>query len=134
VIRFFDKVSKADDCWNWTGYITDAGYGQFRFNGKTQRAHRVSYILKYGEISDNLVIDHLCKNKKCVNPKHLEAVSQKENVTRGLAGKINNFQISKNACPKGHQYNRINKHGHRLCGKCRSEQTMRSKKLKSKLA
>lgn len=134
MIRFFDKVDKTESCWNWTGHITNAGYGQFLFDGKTQKAHMVSYILEYGKIPNSLVIDHLCKNKKCVNPKHLEAVSQKENVNRGLAGKINNAQASKRVCPSGHKYNRINKHWHRLCRKCRSDQTIKSRKLKSGLA
>lgn len=130
MIRFFDKVSKTKSCWNWNGYVTNSGYGQFRFEGKTQKAHRVSYILEHGAIPNGLVIDHLCKNKRCVNPKHLEAVSQKENVNRGLAGKVNNSQASKSYCPKGHEYSRTNKYGHRLCGKCRSEQTIRSRNKK----
>jgi hypothetical protein len=125
--RFFEKVEKTSYCWNWTGYVTESGYGQFRYMGKTQRAHRVSYELAYGSIKDNFVIDHLCKNRKCVNPKHLDLVKQIENIRRGLSGKINNAQSRKTHCPKGHEYSRKTKHGYRLCGKRRSEQTLKSR-------
>lgn len=128
--RFFDKVVKTESCWIWSGHITDSGYGQFRYMGKTHRAHRVSYILKHGSIDDSLVIDHLCKNKKCVNPEHLDLVTQKENVSRGLSGKVNNAQSRKTHCPEGHEYSRKTKNGYRVCGVCRSRQTMQSRKLK----
>ena len=128
--RFFDKVDKTDSCWNWLASTNASGYGLFRFQGKTSKAHRVSYILTFGYIDENLVIDHLCKNRKCVNPLHLELVEQKENVRRGMSGKINNVQSKKTHCPKGHPYSRVDNNGYRLCGKCRSEQTMRSRKLR----
>jgi hypothetical protein len=129
--NFYNKVDKTDTCWNWSGSINENGYGLFRFNGKTSKAHRVSYILKNGSIDANLVIDHLCKNKKCVNPDHLDLVTQKENVIRGLAGKANNAQSTKTHCPIGHEYSRIDKNGYKLCGKCRSIQTMKSRKNKT---
>jgi hypothetical protein len=132
--RFYEKVNKTNYCWDWTASLNDKGYGLFRFNGKTSKAHRVSYILTFGTIDDTLVIDHLCKNRKCVNPKHLELVSQKENVKRGLSGKVNNSQSSKTTCPKGHDYSRVTNKGYRLCGTCRSEQTMKSKNKKSTIA
>jgi nitrate/TMAO reductase-like tetraheme cytochrome c subunit len=129
--NFYDKVDKTDTCWNWFGSTNEKGYGLFRFNGKTSKAHRVSYILANGSIDPHLVIDHLCKNKKCVNPDHLDLVTQKENVIRGLAGKVNNPQSIKTHCPNGHEYSRIDKNGYRLCGKCRSIQTMKSRKNKT---
>ena len=117
--RFFNKVQKTETCWNWLGSVSDSGYGLFRYMGKTQKAHRVSYILFHGSIDPQLVIDHLCKNKACVNPKHLDLVLQVENVRRGLAGKINNPQSSKLVCPMGHEYSGINKSRHRICHKCK---------------
>lgn len=129
--RFWSKVDKTQDCWNWTASLSDRGYGLFRFDGKTSRAHRVSYILAFGSIGGDLVIDHLCKNRRCVNPDHLELVSQAENIMRGLSGKENNSQLKKTQCPRGHEYTRITKNGHRLCGKCRSMQTMKSRYKKT---
>ena len=73
-----------DGCWNWTGKISKiTGYGHVGFNYKTYLAHRLSYIVYKGSIPEGMVIDHLCRNRKCVNPLHLEAVSLKENILRG---------------------------------------------------
>jgi hypothetical protein len=128
--RFESKIEKTDSCWNWLGSKTSSGYGLFYIGDKRYRAHRVSYTIYRDTISDGLVIDHLCKNKLCVNPEHLEQVTQSENVKRGLAGKINNYQKAKTACPRGHEYTRLAKNGSRVCGKCRSDQQMAYKKRK----
>jgi hypothetical protein len=71
--RFYKFVAKAapHDCWEWQSTIKKSGYGSFWFNGRPDRAHRVSYILTYGPISDGLLVRHTCDNKKCVNPSHL---------------------------------------------------------------
>jgi hypothetical protein len=82
VEQFWSNVDKkSDECWTWSG-ATQRGYGMLHFEGKTQRAHRVSYTLSIGPIPDGLVIDHLCRNKRCVRPSHLEPVTQSVNVTR----------------------------------------------------
>lgn len=129
--RFWSKVDKTDYCWNWTASLNEKGYGHFRFNGKTSKAHRVSYILTYGNILDNLVIDHLCKNTKCVNPDHLEPVTQGENVKRGLSGKINNPQTTKTHCHRGHEFSGVRKDGARICHKC---SVIRQTRYKERLA
>jgi hypothetical protein len=128
--RFESKVLKTKSCWIWQASKNDKGYGMFWLNGRYVRAHRFFYMIFKGALDSSLVIDHLCKNTLCVNPNHLEQVTQAENVRRGSAGKINNSQARKTNCPKGHEYSRLNKSGHRLCGKCRSEQEMRSRKRK----
>lgn len=70
-------------CMEWPYYVTDKGYGTLYFEGKTTRVHRVAYGIAYGAIPEGLTIDHLCKNRCCFNPAHLEAVTMGENVLRG---------------------------------------------------
>lgn len=85
--RFWEKVDKKgeDDCWLWTASHDHLGYGRFYVNDLKRKtgAHRVAYELVIGPIPPRLVIDHLCKNPPCVNPKHLEPVPQYENICRG---------------------------------------------------
>lgn len=82
--RFWSKVALANpnDCWNWTAGLFD-GYGEFRLNATMVRAHRLAYEILIGPIPNALTIDHLCRNRKCVNPFHLEPVTHKENILRG---------------------------------------------------
>ena len=84
-LRFWSKVDKTDGCWLWTSSITSGGYGNFRMGASTRYAHRLSYVAAKGVIPDGYVIDHLCRVRHCVNPKHLEAVPHKVNVQRGLS-------------------------------------------------
>ena len=82
---FLEKVLKTSSgCWEWMGAITMFGYGVFYdFNkNRAVRVHRYSYEHYKDETLGNLTVDHLCRNKKCVNPKHLEAVSLAENIRR----------------------------------------------------
>ena len=81
--RFWAKVDqRPDDCWPWLASHFYTGYGQFRVNGTMTVAHRVAYELTYGPLSKGLVLDHLCGRKDCCNPRHLDPVSQGENVQR----------------------------------------------------
>jgi endogenous inhibitor of DNA gyrase (YacG/DUF329 family) len=82
------KIRKIEgsDCWLWTG-STRGGYGRFKIATVTQEAHRASYELYVGPIPDGLQLDHLCRNRSCINPAHLEPVTCAENIRRGLAGK-----------------------------------------------
>ena len=83
------KIDKARGCWNWNGGSfcgngsREYQYGRFRRNGKMVMAHRYFYEQAKGEILKGFCIDHLCRNSRCVNPDHLEAVSTAENIRRG---------------------------------------------------
>lgn len=88
----FDKLLKnyqVDDdsgCWIWKG-ITREGYGRIKISGMpVLQAHRASYEHHVGKIPEGLVIDHLCRNRSCINPKHLETVTIAENIRRGEQG------------------------------------------------
>lgn len=79
---FTQKIDFSGDCWEWTASVNSKGYGTFWIDGKCQLAHRVSYEKYRNEIPDGLQIDHLCRNKRCVKPSHLEPVTNEENNRR----------------------------------------------------
>lgn len=83
MLRFWQKVQimNKDECWPWmAGTYGKDGYGAFRFNKKSERAHRVSYILTYGGIPEGKLIRHACHNRLCCNPSHLVVGSNMENI------------------------------------------------------
>ena len=106
--RFWPKVTKSvAGCWEWNAYRLPNGYGRLpiwiRKQGwRNVYAHRLSYVIAKGAIPDGLTIDHLCRNPKCVNPEHLEAVSQQINTLRGVGpGAVN---ARKTRCNRGHEF------------------------------
>ena len=125
--RFWSKVDKngplfnGTPCWLWTASQDGRGYGQFRFNGKMRKAHRYAYELGKGPIQEGLAPDHLCRTPLCVNWDHLEAVTQRENLLRGMSPSAQHAR--KTHCPQGHPYDLVNtrfsKDGaHRFCREC----------------
>lgn len=117
--RFWLRVALIPDllsCWIWTGYVNNWGYGLYGGTG----AHRIAYELTNGPIPHGLEIDHLCRNKMCVRPSHLEVVTHQENQRRGIKGALTTH------CPQGHPYNEKNTHyeidargyRHRKCRRC----------------
>jgi hypothetical protein len=107
--RFLAKVNKTDNCWFWTGYKNPKGYGKITVNYKPIMAHRYSYEYYIDSIPKGLVLDHLCENKDCVNPAHLEPVTNQENLIRGKVGQKNAIHHkSKTHCKNGHEYTEEN--------------------------
>lgn len=125
--RFMEKVSvnETTGCWEWTAYIDPSGYGRFTVDGdhKAQLAHRVSYELHVGPIANGMTLDHLCRNRACANPSHLEQVTLTENKRRGES--VAAINARKTHCKRGHEFTerntRISKDGSRACRACGRE-------------
>lgn len=136
-IRFWRYVEKTDGCWLWTG-AKSRGYGRFVISQRPTvcvAAHRMAYELSVGPISDGLTIDHLCRNKACVNPAHLEPVTLAVNVLRNSGPSAIN--AAKTHCSNGHEFTEENTYvyasgfheGARKCRACEQER-MRVKRSK----
>lgn len=124
IARFWKKVNKTETCWEWTGALTSKGYGHLRRTRvrTMAAAHRLSYELHKGMIPDDLVLDHLCRNRKCCNPDHLEAVTVAENNLRGMSPYAVNAR--KDCCGTcGGAYDLVLS-GHRRCSNCMKNRTM----------
>ena len=106
VASFWSLVDRGPDCWLWTGLIDRYGYGR-RHTGGEILAHRIAYRLVVGPIPAGLQLDHLCRNRRCVNPAHLEPVTGRENLRRsplmpGIA------RAARTTCRNGHPYDDAN--------------------------
>lgn len=104
--RFWEKVDFTDTCWLWQAGKWTTGYGRFWDGRQMVSAHRWAYETVVAPIPEGLQIDHLCRNHPCVRPGHLEAVTRKENILRGLGvGAIN---ACKTECIHGHAFDAQN--------------------------
>lgn len=126
-IRFQRNILIKDNgCWIWQGAKLGKGYGCFHVGGKRVYTHRFAYEYFIGPIPRGLELDHLCRNRDCVNPWHLEPVAHAVNIQRGDNYRSGSFQRNKTHCPQGHPYNeentiyrsanRVNRHC-RICSK-----------------
>lgn len=114
--RFWAKVEKGDSCWLWTSAKTKGGYGEFHIGSRVLYSHRLAYELLAGPIPEGLTLDHLCRVRHCVNPAHLEAVSNRVNVLRGNGACARNAR--KTHCAKGHALLYFDHRGYRTCRQC----------------
>lgn len=106
--RFESRIDKTDGCWIWmlkpnVGDLgSGGGYGRFTYDNRTRYAHRIAYELWVGPIPRGYQIDHLCHNRRCVRPEHLEAVTHRENIMRSRSPMI--LAHLAGTCVKGHPY------------------------------
>lgn len=127
--RFWEKVDRRgpDECWQWLARKDRDGYGRFRDGPLMVKAHRFAYEQMVGPIPDGLQIDHLCRNRPCVNTRHLEAVTQRVNILRGNG--ITAKQARQTHCKRGHAFDEANtyvlKRGERQCRICAAARNRR---------
>ena len=99
--RFWSRVNKETECWNWTGYFVGNQYGRIKLNGKVHRAHRMSWIIHNGDIPDGMCILHKCDNPSCVNPDHLFLGTRADNMAdMDAKGRRANFKGANNGNSK----------------------------------
>ena len=126
--RFWQYVqARSDGCWHWLSSVrghVGRKYGAFWYRGKAVAAHRLSFEKLYGPIPEGLTLDHLCRNKLCVNPLHLEPVSVWENIRRGIGPTAQHARQTH--CLRGHAFHASNTYytrgtGFRYCRACNAE-------------
>jgi HNH endonuclease len=125
VARFWRRVNRTDACWLWTGGTNGRGYGQLKIDGQQFYAHRLAFEVERGPIPNGLVIDHLCRTPLCVNPDHLEPVTNTENLRRGVRG---GDPLTRERCKNDHPWDDVYRapNGTYHCRHCRREAQMRS--------
>lgn len=122
IVRLMERIKQdpLTGCWDWQGRPNyEGGYGRMSLHGKQYFAHRLSYELHVGSIPDGMEIDHLCRNRMCVNPSHLEVVTGRVNTYRGQGPTAVNSR--KTHCIRGHELTTENLYreaGQRRCKAC----------------
>jgi hypothetical protein len=145
--RFWAKVNLygrmaspyAGPCSEWTGALQSEGYGSFWYDGRVMLAHKWWWEQANGPVPSGLELDHLCRNRACVNLAHLEIVTKAENVRRGIAAAINTArERAKTHCPQGHPYDEANTQvrpdGRRGCCACNRARKRKARAIALKAA
>jgi len=138
--RFWQKVALQGECWVWIAAINkQTGYGAFSINKRMVSSHRFAYESMVGEIPPELMLDHLCRNRRCVNPFHLDPVTAKVNAQRGAnadGGVGAAMMRAKTHCPQGHPLSGTNLYRspnkRRVCRTCRRASTERTRARRRK--
>jgi len=137
IARFLSKIEvKESGCWEWTAALNGDGYAAVNDGGSMRGGHRFAYeYFNNAKIPAGLEIDHLCRNRRCVNPDHLKVVTRRENIIRStLPDILRGINGSKTHCPHGHPYDLLNTYynpkGSRVCRICIKEALIRSRKRK----
>jgi hypothetical protein len=130
--RFLSRTRRDVDCLIWAGPLDKDGYGTFYLRRKDRRAHRVAWYDMHGEIPEGMVINHVCRNRACVNAQHLQVVTIRENTLKD-SSTVSAINARKTHCKNGHPFDRIYKKargGHqRYCSIC---EAAKSKRLRAK--
>lgn len=120
---FWNSVDKSEGCWLWKGRLDVSGYGRFRFNNTDQKAHRVLFFLDGKNLNREELIDHKCRNRRCVNPEHLRIVVRATNVLENSLA-VTAIHNQKTKCINGHPFTKTIKTKHaarfRICQECRN--------------
>lgn len=131
-VRFWAKVRKGAECWEWVGAHTSRGYGNFWSGSRYVAAHIFAYSLLVGSVPRGLDLDHLCRNRSCVNPEHLEPVTRRENTLRGETPAARNAR--KTHCLRGHVFDEANTYRSKRGRGCRACRNASSRRLRARRA
>ena len=112
-------VDPESGCWNWSAGLTDDGYGSVWLVDTSVQVHRAVWSWNRWLVCYSRELDHLCRNRRCCNPEHLEMVTEEENIRRGESAAGHNAR--KTHCPQGHPYSGTNSRGERICQPCERE-------------
>lgn len=129
--QFWDRLVPSGDCWIYVGAMARGGYGRVKVGGSEYRAHRYAWLTLRGEIPDGLDLDHLCRNRACVNPDHLDPVPSAVNKSRGLMGSGNCTTAVQTHCKRDHEFTPDNTYMWRGRRKCRACQRIYNAARKS---
>jgi len=126
--RFLSKCVVGVGCWQWLGRLNLAGYGRFSLGGKSTTTQRAAHLLFVGPIPAGHTVDHLCRNRACANPAHLEAVPHRINLLRGQT--ITARAAAATQCPSGHAYDdantKVTYRGGRACRACDNSRAIKN--------